>query len=167
MRLSIVILCSLLFFVSCNQNKIKEMDYTLSDSFKVNFSIKYKNGDTVYFRKNFEDTSRNPYQWNENYYAILNSKQKKDFNYYLSGLKIEKYNSIYQQNFVDGVTYQFYFKTNLNEKLILVHSHDAPKELNEFSNWIYNFHKNIKLYKLKKQIEVKSENISAKPVSIH
>jgi len=166
MRVSIVLMISIFLLVGCKKNKIEELDYTFSDSFAINFSIKYKNGDTIYFRKNFEDLAKNPYKWNENYFAILNSKQKEEFNKHLNSLNIKKYDSIYEQNFVDGVTYKFYFKTNTISKMVFVHSHEAPEELDEFSNWIYNLKKNIKLHKLNKEIDIKSENINYQPIPL-
>jgi hypothetical protein len=147
--------------ISCTHNRpFEKFDFTYSSE-STEFSIKFTLSDTVYIRYNyyFLNTydSSNFVNINANYFAIIEKKDGQELDNLLHNMDFRKYDTAYNQHFVDGFEYKLYIKSKNLEKIIYAHSLEAPKELDSLAKWIYHTTKNLKLNKTNKELIFKSK----------
>lgn len=162
MKLQIICAFALLSLLNCKKDSFEKFDFSYGNTFETDFSIKFnKSNDSVFIRENWSANDNNPRvkspKSNKNYFSIISELQRKKLDSFISKSKFEKYDSMYFENYQDGNYYRIYVNKNGEQRMINVHSNNAPKELDEFVFWIYEVKKNLKLTETKKVLNFKSK----------
>jgi hypothetical protein len=152
----IIILNLLLLSCTKQENVFDSFDYSFAGTFSEVYSIKFTQSDTVYVRydwigRNFDDITSVPKE-NTNYYGILNSEERLKLFDYIQKVNLFKYKSEYFEDYLDGSSYGINIQKKTKSKTVLVHSHNAPKEIDSISNWIRSIKQKLKLKEIKKNI---------------
>lgn len=160
-----LIFLSLLFLtISCKKTNFNDFDFTYGNTFETDFSIKFDNkNDSVFMRENWARDNSKPPKSETNYLSKLNRSQQIKFDSFMNIIDFKRFDTLYYQNYSDGDSYQFYIKKDGFEKKIKVHSHEVPKELQDFAVWIYQTKKSLSLKETKKSFDFKSKGIYVKP----
>jgi hypothetical protein len=153
----IIILNLLLLSCTKKENTFDIIDFTFGGTFTEIYSIRLTQSDTVYihqrwFGRRYNDSSFIPKE-KTNYYGILDKQEKLKLFGYISKVNLFKYKSEYIEDYVDGSSYIISINKDFKNKIIFVHSHNAPKEIDSIAALIDKVKHNLKLYETKKQIE--------------
>lgn len=161
----------LLLLVGCKKKTFDEFDFSFGNTFETNFSIKFNySNDSVYIRQNWSandinDKIKAP-KSETNYISIINNEQRKKLDSFVSHINFKKFDTIYHESYADGESYKFHIKQNGIEKTIGIHSHNIPKELENFAYWIYETKKSLKLTETSENFDFKSKFIYPKPPTL-
>jgi hypothetical protein len=158
--------------VSCNEavksSQQKEtnydFDFSYNDVFTTSFSIKFTSSDTVYIRQYFATISSDTPRSNTTYFALLQSGDRLTLDSLITQVNFQSLDSSYFEPYVDGIDYQFYFNNYSVDKIMRVHSHNAPSELAKLKDWIVQTKANLKLYQLDSTINFVSVKDFLSPV---
>ncbi|OWK73662.1 hypothetical protein CBW16_09155 [Flavobacteriaceae bacterium JJC] len=169
MKKSIIFLFILLSLISCNKSPYQEFDFSYADT-EIYFSVKFTQSDTVYIRQNWtkNDLIKNSLSPSNkiDYVGILNSVQRKKLDSFLIHTDFQIFDSLYEENIMDGSIYKFYLKKKDTVKLVKIHSGKPPSQLKEFASWIINTKNNLNLIKTSKPFKIMSKDIFYKPESL-
>lgn len=160
-QIKLLLLISLSIFSFCSKKEekpnYKYFEFSFSNTFKTSFSLKITHGDSIYIREHWNgkdifDSTSSP-RGKTNYIAVISKKQRKVLNNLISKIQLQKCDSMYYENYVDGRTYSIYIDKDSIKKLITVHSYkNVPKELDSLGAWIYQFKTKAKLIKTNKKL---------------
>ena len=161
----IILILFLLTLISCSrkkeeENPIKYFEFSYDDTFGSSFTLVYKPKDSLYIRQHWSasevfDSLKIP-KGKTNYSAKINSSDEQILVKLISELKLRKLKNEYFEDYSDGRTYAVFIDKDSIKKLISVHSHNAPKELDSLARWIYKFKQKLKLNKTEKEPKLKS-----------
>ena len=119
-----------LLLLSCNKSDKKEQSF---DSFvysysaeNMSYSIKITNNDTLYFQKRYPEPVTN-------YYTLVRNASKDSLISLVEKIDFIKYDSIYDDAYVDGLGFKFFIAKKKKTNSIYVHSENAPKDLYTFA----------------------------------
>lgn len=102
-----------------------------------------------------DENSKFPKQ-RTNYFALMNSQQRKELRYLLQKINFKKMDSEYFEDYSDGSAFQLIFRKGNFEKKIFVHSHKIPKELDSLARWINHTKIKLKPTEINREFEFKS-----------
>jgi len=166
MKKSIILLFILSNLISCNKSPYQEFDFSYADT-ETYFSVKFTQSDTVYIRQNWtkNDLSKNSLLPSNkiDYVGILNSVQRKKLDSFLIHTDFQIFDSLYEENIMDGSIYKFYLLKNDSVKMIKIHSRKPPTELKEFAFWIIKTKDELNLVKTFNHFKIRSKDIFYKP----
>ena len=161
----IIVILFLLALISCNRkreeaNPIKYFEFSYDDTFGSSFTLVYKPKDSLYIRQHWSaceifDSLKIP-KGKTNYSAKINVGDEQNLISLISKLKLKKLKNEYFEDYSDGRTYAILIDKDSITKLIKVHSHNAPKELDSLAGWIYKLKVKLKLTKTEKKLKLKS-----------
>jgi len=148
MRNSIVSFLICLTLITCDtkteQKKFDSFDFSYNDFFTTSFSIKFTHGDTVYIKQHFS-FSDSTLETN-NYTSVLSTADRLKLDSFLSIINFNTYDSVYSdKHYQDGEEYKFYLMKDTTTKTIYIHSQKAPKEIEEFGQWIVEVKERLEL----------------------
>jgi hypothetical protein len=153
MRLFLLSLLS--FLTLCCDNKkptkrkiFNDFDFSYNDVFSTCFSLKLTQGDTVFIRQHFSLEPSDLPKKNKSYFAILDKQEREKADSFIKAIDFNRYDTIYYQDYQDGIEYQFYINNDTTKKTVYVHSGSAPSELFEFSKWIVDTKEHLKYYSI-------------------
>jgi hypothetical protein len=167
----------LLYFViltllSCNrkkadENSIKYFEFSYNDTFHSSYTLIYKPKDSLYFRQHWSasdafDSLKIP-RGKTNYAAKINPSEEKKLVELISALKLRKLKNEYFEDYSDGTTYSIFIDKDSINKLVAIHSHNIPKELDSLARWIREFKEKVKIKKTEKKLEFKSSKYVLPP----
>jgi hypothetical protein len=159
----IILILFLLTFISCireKENSIKYFEFSYDDTFGSSFTLVYIPKDSLYIRQHWSaseefDSLKIP-KGKTNYSSKINASDEQSLVKLISELKLRKLKNEYFEDYSDGRTYAVFIDKDSIRKLISVHSHNAPKELDSLARWIYKFKEKLKLTKTEKEPKLKS-----------
>ncbi|MBK0369903.1 DUF6438 domain-containing protein [Flavobacterium agrisoli] len=161
----IILILFLLTLISCNrkteeENPIKYFEFSYGDTFGSSFTMVYKPKDSLYIRQHWSSSevfdSLNIPQGKTNYSAKISESDEQSLVKVISKLKLRTLKNEYFEDYSDGRTYAIFINNDSIKKLIKVHSHNAPKELDSLAGWIYQLKQKLKLKKTEKELNFKS-----------
>lgn len=141
--LILIIICS-----SCQNKEDRLFDNFIFSAagLHYDYSVKFASSDTVFFQKRFPDPK-------QNYFALINKKDKQELKQFIKKLDFTKYDTIYsQENLQDGGSLLFSIDRANKNHWVFIYGHKAPDELYKFASWLRNF-------KDKQKLTATSENI--------
>lgn len=163
-HLSIAILTSF-FLMSCTQkeNTFDIIDFTFEGTFTEIYSIRLTQSDTVYIHQRWIGSHYNNSLFTPkektNYYGVLNKQERLKLFGYIDKVNLFNYQPEYIEDYLDGSSYVISITKDSKNKIIFVHSHEAPKEIDSIATLINNVKHNLKLYETKKQIEFSASGL--------
>jgi hypothetical protein len=144
--------------INCKKKEFEQFDFTYNNTFETEFSIKFSSdSDSVFIREHWYFNDENEPLSKTNYVSRLNILQKKKLDSFIRNIDFKTLDTLYFEKFDDGEFYSFHLKTKNLHKTIWVHSENAPSSLKDFSKWIYDTKKSLKLVKTLRQFEFKSK----------
>ena len=174
MKIKFLLIILIVSFLSCSKkensdNKFKYFEFSYNDTFGSCFSIKATPNDSIYIREHWNaydiwDSTHIPKE-KTNYIAVISKTDRKQLMKLITQTQLKKYDSIYDENFADGMTYIFYINKDSIQKSIYIHSYknNVPKELDSLGKWIYNWKKKAKLIQTDKKLTFKSSKYILPP----
>lgn len=172
MKTKIILILLFSVFLSCSKkektnDQFKYFDFSFDNSFETCFSIKFTPNDSIYMKEYWLGSYNNSEFPNQetNYTAIISKRDRKQLYDLIAKLQLEKYDSIYEEDYDDGTTYSFYIIKDSIKKSIYIHTYKdtAPKELDSLGKWIYNWKKKAKRIKINKNLTFKSSKYVLPP----
>ena len=140
-------LFSILVLFGCHNNKSKGQLKSF-DSFVFSYSAE----DLAYSMKFTFDSDTTflgisfPEKGNK-YFAIIQVKDKKMIDSFLSVYKLSSFDTTYiQEHLNDGIEYKFYLTKDTTKNWVYIYGQEGPKELYLFANWLTNFKEQLKFY---------------------
>ena len=133
---------------SISQQSNLSIDFTYNDVFTTCFSIAFSQSDTAFIRQHFARPSSDSLKKNTSYYIILTKSDKNKLDSFIMNIPIQSLDTLYFQEYQDGVDYQFHFQNDSISKSIRVHSDNAPSALTNFRNWILDLKNQYKFYQI-------------------
>lgn len=170
-KLFLLISISLFCFCCKKEEKAsyKYFEFSYDDTFGSSFSLKFKANDSIYIREHWNskdifDSTSSP-RGKTNYIAIITKNQRQTLNNLISKIQLQKYDSLYYENYVDGRTYSLFIDKDSIKKMIKIHSRkNVPKELDSLGAWIYQFKTKAKLIQTNKKLNfLTSKNVLPPP----
>lgn len=165
----VVIFCILLISFSCNkksekESSVKYFEFSYDNSFETSFTLIYKPNDSIYLREHWSfndiyDSVKSP-KSKTNYSAKISAEKEEELLKLISSINFKSLKNEYFEDYSDGNTYAVFIEKDSINKLITIHSHNAPKELYSLAHWIYELKKKLILVETKKKLNI----ISAKYV---
>ena len=165
----VVIFCILLISFSCTkksekESSVKYFEFSYDNSFETSFTLIYKPNDSIYLREHWSfndiyDSVKSP-KSKTNYSAKISAEKEEELLKLISSINFKSLKNEYFEDYSDGNTYAVFIKKDSINKLITIHSHNAPKELYSLAHWIYELKKKLILVETKKKLNI----ISAKYV---
>lgn len=159
MKCSAIIIFISLLLLSCTekQKAFDSLDFTIGGVFSEIYSLRLTQSDTVYIHqrsvgRSFDDSISVPKEKTD-YYGIINDDEKLKLFSYIEKNNLFKYKSEYYEDYMDGGAYVMAIKKGAKNKIIFVHSSNAPQEIDSLAMWINNIKHKLKLNETKKQIE--------------
>ena len=142
-------LASIIFLVLlCSCKKEKESCYTnftySKGNIKMYYRLKFNSSDTVYY---LDD-----YPWGKKglYYFVLEDNEKKILDSLVCAFKFPIKDSIFLNDRInDGTTIAF----SIDNKRLMLHGHEGPKEFWKFEDWINYLQNNKQLQPIKRKIK--------------
>ncbi|GAA3760475.1 hypothetical protein [Flavobacterium ginsengiterrae] len=174
MKIKFLLIILIVSLLSCSKkensdNQFKYFEFSYNDTFGSCFSIKATPNDSIYIREHWNaygiwDSTHIPKE-KTNYIAVISKTDRKQLMKLITQTQLKKYDSIYDENFADGMTYIFYINKDSIQKSIYIHSHknNVPKELDSLGKWIYNWKKKAKLIQTDKKLTFKSSKYILPP----
>lgn len=165
---SIIIFTSLLLLGCAQRQKgFDSLDFTIGGAFSEIYSLRLSQSDTIYVHqrwvgRNVNDSISIPKE-KTNYYGILDSNERLALYNYIEKVNLFKYKSEYYEDYVDGSAYAISINKGPKNKIIFVHSHKTPKEIDSIAMWINNIKHKLKLSETKKQIEYAASGLVFPP----
>jgi hypothetical protein len=158
MKVKIIILSILFLLINCKRREFEQFDFTYGNTFETNFSIKFSaDNDSVFIREHWSaNNGKEPFS-NTNYTSRLSEPQKKKLDSFINNIHFKAFDTLYFENYQDGEYYSFHIKNKDLNKTIWIHSNDAPHSLDDFSKWIYEAKKSLKLIRTAKSFNFKSK----------
>ena len=167
------LLClTLLTLLSCNrkkevENSIKYFEFSYNDTFRSSYTLIYKPNDSLYFRQHWSvsdefDSLKIP-RGKTNYAAKINASEEEKLVKLISALKLGKLKNEYFEDYSDGTTYSIFIDKDSINKLVAIHSHHIPKELDSLTRWIREFKEKLKIKRTEKKLEFKSSKYVLPP----
>lgn len=149
------------------KNSLKYFEFSFDNTFETCFTLIYKPNDSIYIQEHWSyndlnDSVKFP-KSKTNYSAKISFEGEKKLIKLVSELNLKNLESKYFEKYSDGITYSIFVEKDSTTKLINVHSHNVPKEIDSLENWIYKFKKNLVLYKTEKKLNSKTENYVLPP----
>jgi hypothetical protein len=126
-----------------NRNPFNVIDVTYFSSYPDAFSVKILSTDTVYMMQYFSGKPEKRYRDTVIYRGILNYQLKKSFDSLLRQFRFREYNAAYDSKDIDGEEYHIFFDSASIQKLVYIHSDNAPKELRQFKDWIFTIRRQL------------------------
>ena len=159
-RLFIIALLTILVSCSKREKDFDSFEYSYGGTFSTVYSIKFTENDTIFLREHWNaseifDSKKIPKE-KTNYFAILTKQQRNQLSELLSKIDFRKIKSEYFEDYSDGSAYEIIIKKDTFKKTVFVHSHNAPKELDSLSRWIYITKGNLKLIETDKKLNFES-----------
>lgn len=136
----------LLSISSCKQSEEKNCfeNFTyIQSNLKSSYLLKINSSDTVYY------LNRYSYELNDLHYFLLKKSEKEKLNDLICNLKFPIKDSLFlNNNITDGTTINF----SIDNKRIMLHEGEGPKEFWKFGKWMDNLitSKQLKPIKRKK-----------------
>jgi hypothetical protein len=165
MRLLFFLLISSLFIWGCKNEKpsmkkssFKTFDFSYSDVFSTTFSIKFTSGDTVYINQHFAREDSRDTKSNTTYFSTLSDSDRNKLDSFVKATNFSRFDTLYWQNYEDGLSFQFYFENEQVRKLIRIHSEDIPRQLNTLSLWLVDMKMRLRLHEIDSTIKFESLN---------
>lgn len=164
MKHKIVVLSILLLLINCKKKEFEQFDFTYGNTFETNFSIKFSpDNDSVFIREHWSlNDGKEPFS-SKNYVSRLSNLQKNKLDSFINNINFKAFDTLYFETYQDGENYSFHIKNNDLNKVIWVHSYHAPESLDDFSKWIYETKKSLKLVKTFKTFKFKSKATELEP----
>jgi hypothetical protein len=161
-----IALCFLfLISLSCtrkteSKNPVKYFEFSFNDTFHSCFTLIYKPKDSLYIREHWSandiyDTVKSP-KSKTNYSAKISAEKETELLKLITSINFKNLKKEYFENYSDGVTYTILMQNDSINKLVSVHSDNAPKELDSLAHWILDFKESLILIKTKKKLKIKS-----------
>jgi hypothetical protein len=154
---SIIIFISLLL-LSCTEKQkgFDSLDFTLGGAFSEIYSLRLTQSDTVYIHqrwvgRSFNDSISKPKDKTD-YYGILDPKERLKLSNYIEKTNLFNYKSEYYEDYLDGGAYAIAIKKGSKNKIIFVHSSNAPKEIDSIATWINTIKHKLILKETKKHL---------------
>lgn len=94
-----------------------------------------------HFASYFSDTPKS----NTTYYAVLAKEDRIKLDSFIKATEFTNYDTLYYEDYVDGIDYQFYIENDSSERLVRVHTDSAPAQLNSLMNWIITTKEKLKI----------------------
>lgn len=164
MKHKIIALLSLFFLINCKKKEFEQFDFTYGNTFETNFSIKFSpDNDSVFIREHWSRNDKKDPFSNTNYVSRLSNLQKNKLDSFIKNIEFKVFDTLYFEKYQDGEHYSFHIKNNDLNKTIWVHNYNAPKSLDDFSKWIYDTKKSLKLIKTSKTFSFKSKAPELEP----
>ena len=168
----IILVFFLLTLISCSrkteeENPIKYFEFSYDDTFGSSFTIVYKPKDSLYIRQHWSasevfDSLKIP-KGKTSYCAKISESDEQSLVKLISKLKLRKLKNEYFEDYSDGRTYAMFIDKDSITKLIRVHSHTAPKELDSLGGWIYQLKQKLILKKTERELKLKSSKFVLPP----
>ncbi|WP_369765397.1 hypothetical protein [Flavobacterium sp. WC2429] len=168
----IIVILFLFTLISCNKkreevNTIKYFEFSYDDTFGSSFTLVYKPKDSLYIRQHWSasevfDNLKIP-KGKTSYSAKIKASDEQNLIRLISKLKLKKLKNEYFEDYSDGRTYTILIDKDSIAKLIKVHSHNAPKELDSLAGWVYKLKVKLKLTKTEKKLKLKSSKYVLPP----
>lgn len=133
------------------QHSFDSFDFSYNDVFSRCFSIRFTSGDTVFIRYHFSSRDADNRKSNTTYFGLLSSLDRKVLDSFINHTNFADLDTLYYQDYQDGLDYQFYVRKDTIEKLIRVHtihSDSTTKQLDAFMNWISEKSDTLKLVEM-------------------
>lgn len=169
MKKSFIIIIISLVLLSCTQKErpFDTLDFTIGGTFSEIYSLRLTQNDTVFVHqrwigRRFND-SVSKLKEKTDYYGILDNQEKLKLITYIEKINLFKYKSEYIEDYLDGGEYVIAINKGSENKIILVHSHKAPKEIDSIAMWLNNIKHKLKLVETKKQIEFTASGLVFPP----
>lgn len=168
---NIALVFLLLISFSCSRksekDSIKYFEFSFNDTFHSSYTLIYKPKDSLYVRQHWSandiyDSVKIP-RGKTNYTVKLNVADEERLVKLISSIKLGKIEDEYFENYSDGTTYAVFIEKDSVNKMIAVHSHKAPKELDSLARWIYRLKEKLKLIPTRKRFETKSSKYVVPP----
>lgn len=160
-----ILFCLLLISLSCTkksekENSVKYFEFSYNNTFQTSFTLIYKPKDSIYIREHWSfndiyDSVKSP-KSKTNYSAKISPEKEEELLKLISSVNFKNLKSEYFEDYCDGVIYGIYIQKDSINKLVSVHSHNAPKQLDSFAHWIYELKEKLILIKTKKKLNIKS-----------
>ena len=162
MRCLFFLIITALICHGCNSlmthiSSFEEFEFSYTNTFGDSYTIKFTEGDTVYVARYF------PYPYS-NFIGVIPSYERKKIDSLISLINFNKLDTMYYQDYEDGVGYQFYVKNDSLAKTILVHSDIVPNNLKQVANWIVNAKRNWRLLPIDSIFEMKNIDFFKPPI---
>ena len=138
----------MIFLYGCGEKEIKYFEnFTyIQSNLKSSYILKINSSDTIYYLNRYSNELN---QDNLKYFLLIKSEREK-LNNIVSKLKFPVSDSIFLNNKItDGTTLNF----SIDNKRILLHGGEGPKEFWEFAKWMDKLlaSKQLKSLKIKKR----------------
>jgi hypothetical protein len=170
MKSPLIISFICLLLLSCNkkENTFDSLDFTIGGAFSEVYSLRLTQSDTIYIHQRWvgrrlNDSISVPKEKTD-YYGILNQHEKVKLFNYIEKVNLFKYKSEYYEDYLDGGCYVIALNKGSKNKIIFVHSHNTPKEIDSIAMWINNIKQELKLKETKKKIEFTASGLVFPPV---
>ena len=156
MKILSFILFTLIAIIACENPKKKEvlfneLDFSYDNTFETCFSIKFTSGDTVFVREHWTSEYDTKLNSNTNYISIIKHTDRIKLDSLIRNIDFSKVDTLYNEDYADGIQYKYYVKNQHIEKTVFVHSyHNVPVELDSLAYWIYDLKSNLKLKEINK-----------------
>ena len=147
---------------SKHQDVFKSFDFSYNDVFSTCYSIKFTQSDTVFIKQYFSASS-DTVKGNTTYYALLPNADRAKFDSLIKRIKFSIFDTLYYQDYSDGIDYQFYYDNDTIQKRIRIHSNNAPEKLIDLKDWIVNAKQSLRLYRLDTAIGFESAKFFLPP----
>lgn len=160
-----IIFCLLLISLSCTkkrekENSVKYFEFSYDNTFETSFTLIYKPKDSIYIREHWSfndiyDSVKSP-KSKTNYSAKISTENEEELLKLISSINFKNLKNQYFEDYSDGNTYAVFIEKDSITKLITIHSHNAPKELDSLAHLIYELKKKLILVKTKKKLNIRS-----------
>ncbi|MDW9379947.1 hypothetical protein [Chryseobacterium sp. JV558] len=158
MKNKALFLSILFLFLGCKKQEFDDFDFSYSNTFETDFSIKFSSkNDSIFLYENWAAENKQLPRNKTSYLSTLNEKQRSKLESFMSNIDFKSLDTLYFEKYQDGEYYSFYIRKDKIRKTIKVHSYNAPKSLSNFAHWIYETKKSLKLKETQKSFEFKSK----------
>lgn len=150
---------TLLSISSCKQSEEKKCfeNFTyIQSNLKSSYLLKINSSDTVYY------LNRYSYELNDLHYFLLIKSEKEKINDLVCNLKFPVKDSLFlNNNITDGTTVNF----SIDNKRIMLHEGEGPKEFWKFAKWMDNLITSKQLKPIKrKKASIKFDKMLELPI---
>lgn len=134
MKLTIFALASFSLLFACNNDKkhstrFREIDFFYFNNSPEAFSLKLIGKDSVFLKQFVSSDSKGSLKDDIIYFGRLKGNLKQQVDSLVTSIDLDKLDSLYETDQIDGDEYKLYFEGDKIAKQISVHSRTPPTEL--------------------------------------